>query len=392
MVKDARREYMRTPERWDIFCRVVDNFGDAAVCWRLARELTREHAARVRLWIDDLESLRRLVPAFASYALQTVEDVEVHRWEAEFEIERLGDVVVEAFGCHLPDAYVAAMASASAAPLWIVLEYLTAESWVPAHHGLPSPHPRLPLERYFFFPGFVKGTGGLLRENDLFERRDAFEQSGGRDRFWSSLGQPLPAGEATVVSLFAYAGAPVRDLFEVWERGPPIVAAIPQTALQPAVLAHFGMSGMPPGHALRRGALEARIIPFVPQIRYDELLWSCDCNFVRGEDSFVRAQWAARPLVWHIYPQEDEAHGVKLESFLELYCAGLGASARGAAMDMMRSWNQAGPDAVSVGSAWRSFMACAAELRAHTRRWADDVAAIGSLAANLARFCAEKLK
>ena len=37
---------------WDVFCRVVDNYGDAAVCWRLARQLADEHGARVRLWID----------------------------------------------------------------------------------------------------------------------------------------------------------------------------------------------------------------------------------------------------------------------------------------------------------------------------------------------------
>jgi uncharacterized repeat protein (TIGR03837 family) len=39
-------------------------------------------------------------------------------------------------------------------------------------------------------------------------------------------------------------------------------------------------------------------------------------NLVRGEDSFVRAQWAGKPFVWHIYPQHDDAHHAKLEAFM----------------------------------------------------------------------------
>lgn len=40
-------------------------------------------------------------------------------------------------------------------------------------------------------------------------------------------------------------------------------------------------------------------------------------NLVRGEDSLVRALWAGKPLVWHIYPQDDDAHVAKLSAFLD---------------------------------------------------------------------------
>ena len=384
---------MRTPERWDIFCRVVDNFGDAGVCWRLARALVREHAASVRLWIDDLGSLQRLEPAVTPAAIQIVADVEVRRWDAEFSGTALGDVVIEAFGCRLPEAYVTAMASASRPPLWIVLEYLSAEPWVREHHGLPSPHPQWPLERYFFFPGFVSGTGGLLLESDLFARREVFDRPSARDAFWRSLEHRPPHAEATVVSVFAYENAPLRELLDTWTQGPkPTIAVIPQTAVLQAVLAYFDANEVPHERTFSRGALEARIIPFLPQVRYDELLWSCDCNFVRGEDSFVRAQWAARPFVWHIYEQEERAHWAKLDAFLELYCEGLAEAPRRAAEDMMRVWNQVAPARVTPGSAWTAFEAHRGELREHARRWADRVAAVGGLAGNLARFCSEKLK
>jgi uncharacterized repeat protein (TIGR03837 family) len=60
-------------------------------------------------------------------------------------------------------------------------------------------------------------------------------------------------------------------------------------------------------------------IPFVSQDEYDWVLSQCDFNIVRGEDSFVRAQLAGKPFIWHIYPQADRAHETKLAAFLDLY-------------------------------------------------------------------------
>ena len=47
------------------------------------------------------------------------------------------------------------------------------------------------------------------------------------------------------------------------------------------------------------------------------MLWACDFNAVRGEDSLVRALWAGQAFVWHIYPQHDNAHHDKLGAFLD---------------------------------------------------------------------------
>jgi uncharacterized repeat protein (TIGR03837 family) len=381
---------MREARSWDVFCRVVDNFGDAGVCWRLARQLADEHGARVRLYIDDLASLRALVPAIGLVAQQCVEGVDLRRWEDPFG-EALGDIVVEAFGGGLPDAYFDAMTRAARPPVWIVLEYLSAEPWVPAHHGLPSPHPRAPLERFFFFPGFVRGTGGLLREADLFSRRDAFDDAR-RAAFWRSIGFDAPAVDALTVSLFAYETAPIRELLDAWECAPaPIVAAVPAGRALPVVLDWFG-GGAGAGGVLRRGALEIRVLPFVPQRDYDALLWSCDLNFVRGEDSFVRAQWAARPFVWHAYPQPDSAHARKLDAFLELYTGVLEPPTAAAADSLMRAWNQTAAGEVTVRSAWADYAAHIPILRRHGLSWARQVAEVGDLARNLAQFCSDKLK
>lgn len=378
--------------RWDIFCRVVDNYGDAGVCWRLARQLAAEHHAVVQLWIDDLQSLRSLDPAIALVERQTIQGIEVARWDDAGAPAARADIVIEAFGCGLPDDYVSAMAQAARKPVWIVLEYLSAEAWVASHHGLPSPHPRFPLERYYFFPGFVEGTGGLLREADLFARRDTFDAAR-RDAFWRAAGHEPPPGHATTVSVFAYENAPLPALLSCWERGGSLtIAAIPEGRALSMAHRYFGVDVTPPERVLRRGALEVRALPFLPQARYDELLWSCQCNFVRGEDSFVRAQWAAAPFVWQIYPQQDGAHRRKLVAFLALYGKDIPVAAREAVAALMRVWNQIETPRVTPASAWQAYVAALDEVARHAVQWAERTAAVGELAAQLARFCHDKLK
>jgi uncharacterized repeat protein (TIGR03837 family) len=248
------------------------------------------------------------------------------------------------------------------------------------------------LERYFFFPGFVEGTGGLLRERDIFERRDSFVNAE-RDAFWRSVGHAPPPADAFTTSVFAYENAPLGALLHCWEKGPQkVVVAISEGELLARALRYFGVDSFPSGGVLRRGALEARLIPFLPQARYDQLLWSCDCNFVRGEDSFVRAQWAARPFVWQAYPQAGDAHLPKLQCFLDLYCASLSAATRRAVMDITRYWNRGEAIGLSLAPARAAFASQRDELRRHTLEWAAEIAASGSLADNLASFCRDKLK
>ncbi len=372
--------------RWDLFCTVVDNFGDIAVSWRLARQLAREHGLAIRLWVDDLATFRRLCPAIDPAAgAQRIEGVDVRHWSEPFPETLAAPVVIETFGCRLPDRYVEAMARARPAPAWINLEHLSAEKWVPGCHRLPSPHPRLPLTTHFFFPGFAVGTGGLLREADLFERRDGFQASASMQcEFWRGLGLPDAAPGQITVSLFGYPGAPIGDLLDGWSSGPvPIRAIVPQA---PGLLP---LAGLPAGapKPLRRGRLELWPIPFLDQDRYDELLWACAVNFVRGEDSFVRAQWAARPFVWQAYPQADGAHLHKLEAFLALFCDGLEPAAAAAAAGLWREWNEGRKPA----GAWPEFWRRRAVLAAHGQAWVQRIARPGDLAKNLVAYVAELL-
>jgi uncharacterized repeat protein (TIGR03837 family) len=378
---------MGQPERWDIFCRVVDNFGDVGVSWRLARQIAREHHKHVRLWLDDLTVLSKIRPEIdPAYDTQKLEGVEVARIREPFDVDFVADVVVETFGCDPPAAYVLAMAAERTKPRWINLEYLSAEEWVEGSHALPSPNPRLPLVKHFFFPGFTPKTGGLLREESLLRRRDEFQQdAGAQAAFWKSVAGEVPPDGALKVSLFNYADAPVESL----------ARASAQSAGNVWLVAPEGMAatGLTRWRASQRegGSPRCFVIPFLAQDRYDQLLWACDVNFVRGEDSFVRAQWAARPFVWHIYPQDDNAHYVKLAAFLARYTARLDRSHAAAVTALWEAWNrrEAGP---SLQDAWNGFVSRLDVLRVHAGNWSDSLATRRDLAAELVDFADNVLK
>jgi len=363
---------MAAPALWDIFCRVVDNYGDAGVCWRLARQLASEHAIGVTLWQDDLAPLARMVPGVdGDRDEQQTRGVTLRRWTKPFPATEAADVVVEAFGCVLPASYVAAMAARSIAPSWFVLEYLSAEAWVDSAHGLASPHPRLPLARRFWFPGFTPRTGGLLRERGLMASRDAFRaDETAQHAFWAALGLPPIADAEIRISLFCYPNPLLPALLDAWADGDaPVTCVVPDGVAVGALDAWTG-GNLPRFGAPRvRGRLALHAIPFLAQDEYDRLLWASSVNFVRGEDSFVRAQWAAQPFAWHIYPQAEGAHWTKHDAFLDRYAAGLTPVAATALRRFSRAWNGA-PDAGSLGAAWLEFAAARPRLERHAGEWA----------------------
>ncbi|MBP0591795.1 elongation factor P maturation arginine rhamnosyltransferase EarP [Paraburkholderia sp. LEh10] len=377
----------------DIFCAVIDNFGDIGVCWRLARQLAGEHGWQVRMFVDDLHAFHKLNPLVdVKHARQTIGDIVVEHWHEPAhagDTLEVADVVIEAFACELPHAYIAAMARRERAPVWFNLEYLSGEDWVADFHLRPSPHPRHALMKTFFFPGLGKGTGGVLKERNLDARRAAFEASpDARAAWWQTKTSSAPPTQhATVVSLFAYENPAVDSLLEQWRdaRG-EIVLLVPEGRISGAVARFFGLPSFAAGAHATRGSLRAHALAFTEQPGYDELLWVSDINFVRGEDSFVRAQWAARPFVWHIYPQADDAHLPKLDAALAHYAHALPAAARAALSRFWHAWNGNGtPD-------WADLQRHRPLLDARAAAWAHELASVGDLAGNLAEFAKTQLK
>ena len=349
--------------QWDLFCRVVDNFGDIGVCWRLAAGLAAR-GETLRLWVDDATALAWMAPGGESR-------VTVIEWNDTPPAFEPGDVVIEAFGCNPPAVFVERMAARRVAPVWINLEYLSAESDVERCHRLPSPQqsgPGAGLTKWFFYPGFTPGTGGLLREVDLAQRLQNFDAAA----WLKSRGLERRADEIAV-SLFCYDNPALPALFDALSIRPTLLLATPgPTARQVQKVL---------GATLRHAHLRAVLLPALTQRDYDHLLWACDLNFVRGEDSFVRAQWAARPFVWQIYPQSDGAHRIKLDAFCDRFLAGAEPALANDIRKLWVAWNGLadGPVRLPPLSPWQS----------HCRTWRDKLLAQPDLASQLLSFVAE---
>ncbi|MGI4815908.1 MAG: elongation factor P maturation arginine rhamnosyltransferase EarP [Janthinobacterium lividum] len=392
--------------RCDIFCTVIDNFGDAGVCWRLAKQLAAEYGWTVRLWIDVPTLLERLGAQPLASAHGTFSDgVEILSWQHRPQADhslvdgldyqrpfsaRPAEVVIEAFGCTLPASYIAAMCAAP--PLWLNLEYLSAEPWVADLHLLASPHSRLPLRKTFFFPGLRAGTGGVLKEADFDVRQQAFTGNPDAVRaFWHTLGVAthLMDEPSIAISLFAYDNPALDPLLIAWREGAENVRLfVPEGLISRRIAAFFGVETLAAGTSARAGRLIAYGLPFVDQSRYDQLLSLCDVNLVRGEDSFVRAQLCRKPFAWHIYPQEDGAHQLKLDAMLDCYTAALPAATQAATRRFWHAWNGIGDAAPDWADWWRHRSAL--ERLAHA--WAEQLERLGHLAGNLVEFCETRLK
>lgn len=364
-------------QSFDIFCRVVDNFGDIGVCWRLARQLAQPpYQSKVRLWVDDLHSFTRIERQIDPHAAQqTVDAVDIVHWTPSTTQPKPHSVVIEAFACDPPAAFVDAMVRENS--LWINLEYLSAESWVESCHAVPSMQAN-GLRKYFFFPGFTPATGGLLREPGLLARRDQWlSKPAHRFELLHALGVPpnqrqrLQQG-ARQAFLFCYPNAPALGLLDsLKQQTTPSVLIVP-AGVYPELLNE------------QSEHVYVHEIPFVNQTTFDQLLWSSDLNFVRGEDSLVRALWAGKPLVWQIYAQEEDAHMIKLQAWLER------SPYSGQVRDLMAGWNLGGRTefALRMNTAlrsenWKTWQADSA-------KWSKKLSEYPDLAYTLAGFCAQQ--
>ena len=359
--------------RWDIFCRVIDNLGDAGVCLRLAADLA-SRGLQVCLYIDQPAVLKNLMHN-TTYS----KSLSVRLWPEDtetFSASDVADVVIEAFACDPPTAYISAMAQATKPPAWINLEYLSAEAWVEESHGLPSPHPRYALTKYFFFPGFTPGTGGLLREPGLIDRL-ATAQTENKDT-------------ALRIFLFGYPQPKISEWLDrlAAQAEPTLLAIVPCPAQQQAddwLAKHTDTNQLTIAHQ-----------PFVPQAKFDALLASYDFLFVRGEDSFVRAQWAAKPLVWQIYPQEEAIHLVKLKAFYDHYLdqGVLTAKQRSIYWQFVSAWNNGNAssnDAV-LASTWPKLVEIYPLLLENARVWRNQLLKQRDLVSQLRDFVGHLVK
>jgi len=395
--------------RWIIFCAVIDNYGDMGVCWRLARQLQSEHGVSVTLFVDDFDALMRFIGREeGGKAAATIAGIDCISWQAGPEFKervqrsvREADVLIEAFACELPEVALQVMAQRGAPPVWINLEYLSAESWVSDCHGLSSMlAAQLPngeskaLSKTFFFPGFTIDTGGLIRERDILAKHLAWQGAlaESRTQFLSDLACALNPGSVSApwVSIFSYeTPALPQFLLSMSEDVDPVVCLVPMGRSIRNVQEFLDVDqAIGPG-VYQKGALSLCVLPFLSQDDFDRLLSLCDFNIVRGEDSFVRAQWAGRAFLWHIYPQDESAHMVKLHAFMDIYDeAGAAGACESKAVlaGLWQNWNL-GEDCSEM---WHHLRPQLPRLEIQAGQWRQAMMQLPDFSANLLNFCRQQ--
>ena len=370
--------------RWDIFCKIVDNFGDIGVCWRLARQLQSEHGLQIRLWVDDLEAAKAIIPNLkAKKNSQVCAEITILKWDAGAEFNQAADVVIEAFACGLPSTYLIAMVKQNSK--WVNLEYLSAEPWVADFHGKPSPQHFLKaasgLTRYFYFPGFTEKTGGLIREADLMQINQLDSNSKPlQSKRWQSLNISYFAG--LNISLFCYPHAPIGDLLDALANSKQLINCyVPASSMLPKIAQYFGKKTINIGDNIQQKNLQLQVLPFLSQPDYDALLWACDLNFVRGEDSWVRAIWAGKPFIWQPYFQDENTHIKKLNAYLDMFYAGF--EAKQVVCEAHSAW-LTGQLPTQV---WQNYLLNLSAIKNYTQQQSIQLAKQADLAAKLVIFC-----
>ncbi|QYJ80430.1 elongation factor P maturation arginine rhamnosyltransferase EarP [Shewanella acanthi] len=387
---------IRSPH-WDIFCCVVDNYGDIGVTWRLAKQLVKEYELPVRLWVDDLNGFSHILPRLdPSLDSQSFNGVTIIHWTNPLPVVfESGEVLIEAFACELPDSVKQQLVelhrqTPNKVPVWLNLEYLSAEDWVEGCHGLPSMQSS-GIKKFFYFPGFTPKTGGLICERSLFDERDAWQaDDSNKLGLFKSLGLNGINAEDKVISVFSYETDALPALCELWQQqaniNHKIHALIPKgrslNSLQH--LLPCSIDELTPGMHISLGELTLHILPMTDQVGFDKLLWSCDMNIVRGEDSFLRAQWAAKPFIWHIYPQEDDYHLIKLEAFMQLYCDNLAPEIASTWKKLNLAFNQGKQSAVRTH--WQNLNPVSLPLLQHAKKWPIDAINAADLTTRLVQF------
>jgi uncharacterized repeat protein (TIGR03837 family) len=399
----------------DLLCKVVDNYGDIGVVYRLARALSSlPESPRLRLIVDDLAAFAALDPSVdPNAAFQVVRGWEVLGWklpregtlEAEAARESLRErpprYVVECFACGRPDWLEALLFDPSAGMSVIVdLEYLTAEGYAEEFHRMPSLTRSALVRKAIFLPGFAKGTGGLILDPSFSAARGRALRDTGRTGLrrglLSRVGPPgdLPPdlAERFWIAVFSYErdyARIVADLaaFEALAEaggGRPILALVAAGKSQACFMRAFEDAGE---------GFRAIALPFLPQESWDEALLGCDFSIVRGEDSWSRAVLAGRPFLWQAYPQEGRHHMVKVRAFLDRLRPYFSSGDFAALESSYLRFNDRDADASTTRGTESilPLLSRNASLIPGFRAFSEDVAVLGDLASSLLTFLGEMM-
>ena len=305
----------------DIFCKIIDNYGDIGVVYRTAKELQKIFPkSKIRAFLNKLDEFKKINSQVLDLPSQNIDGIEYITFDylRDNANELLtAQVIIEAFGCQIPEEYMEIAYDNS--ELLINLEYLSAEDWIEDFHLQSSPLGRGKLKKVFFMPGFTEKSGGVIADSNYLERIQRVLEN--KEFYEKKYLSDIEDRENKIIgTLFSYEKnfTPLLEDLKKLDKDVVILAMGEKTqdSLR-KILKNFSIEDF--RNSLKYGKIEIRFLNFLNQEEYEELINIVDFNFVRGEDSFIRAVLTGKPYMWHIYCQEEYAHMDKIEGFLDKY-------------------------------------------------------------------------
>ena len=305
----------------DIFCEIIDNYGDIGVVYRTAKELQKIFPkSKIRVFLNRLDEFKKINSQVIDLPSQNIDGIEYITFDyLRDNANKLltAQVIIEAFGCQIPEEYMEIAYDNS--ELLINLEYLSAEDWIEDFHLQSSPLGRGKLKKVFFMPGFTEKSGGVIADSNYLERIQRVLEN--KEFYEKKYLSDIEDRENKIIgTLFSYEKnfTPLLEDLKKLDKDVVILAMGEKTqdSLR-KILKNFSIEDF--RNSLKYGKIEIRFLNFLNQEEYEELINIVDFNFVRGEDSFIRAVLTGKPYMWHIYCQEEYAHMDKIEGFLDKY-------------------------------------------------------------------------
>lgn len=304
----------------DIFCEIIDNFGDIGVVYRISKELKKIFQnVRIRMVLNRLEEFKAINKKVKDADFQEIDGlICVTEKYVKENAETFGtaDVFIEAFGCNVPEEYIKRAKENS--KLWINLEYLSGEKWIEDFHLCESLIDSKTLKKIFYMPGFSEKSGGVIIDSGFLERKEYGKNN--REEVLKKYFPNVDIKDKLIGTVFSYEKN-FDNLLEVlkdYKKETLLILMGEKTQksfseiLQKKLRENFGK-------IIKYGKITMMYADFLSQEEYEEVISAADFNFTRGEDSFVRGILLEKPFMWHIYLQEEKAHMDKIKAFTERF-------------------------------------------------------------------------
>lgn len=297
----------------DIFCDIIDNYGDIGFVYRLAKEITKQDKSLfIRVFLNNLESFQVINSKInilkKIQVIDGIEYINMNHLSSEDYINIIpSEVAIEAFACELPEDYF--INYENNLKLIINLEYFTLEEWTKDFHLHSSFVNLNGVKKYFYMPGLEKDRGGIIISSEkeeiskdyfirLIEKNSdyKFEKNLEKEEFFATIFSYEFNFENFLISIEKYSKEINKKIYLL-------------------IFGEKTKEGFP--KLYRNSNVELIFMNYVEQHIYDKFISYADFNLVRGEESFVRALVSGKAFLWHAYCQEDKIHLQKVEGYLK---------------------------------------------------------------------------